>query len=564
MQYGLAQVVNSGSGPFVDMKLSKKAEVIAWGGYKGRLKTALIDASGTTTINGVEVFKDVPLMGKIDNKDTPASKVLELLGMGEDDRKQIIKAYAKDVKSVTLNWDATPKPSGNRLDQELRTIRDAISKYDKIVVSQGWRQVSAANKNTANRGYTWQQGVKGTTPDRSLDSDGIYRPAPTPDQDNFLYDRTRLMHRYAIRLVKKDGTVEKPDIQLSEALTSLILLSGQKAFKLLSNRERFDPTSNGRFKIVTVEEYTTKLDVTAIAQDIDMYARKTKNGHDITEQANVGLDDFSWHPIPIYGYHVWVSEQLDHQSGGSWIKPTPPQGSTDVSVTTNGLFIQHNGKRYLTVQGLAQCQPQQFVWVSSFADISFRAKKGGFLKRFFGGLMGAIMSLINTIVEVIFKVPVLAYMFSTILGVLVTAGKIMGGDAEVWAKSIFKSILTAAMLYYAPGVFGFEVGAIGGMSIAGVELGSLSGMMSLVSIGTSAVGNYNQYQWESEQKQYEWEDDQDPDTFADIKEVDIAGHNDPSMWEKMYYVQYTGMFDTEFIFNYQNTDRIPEYGRPQV
>ena len=565
MQYGLAQVIRSGNGPFIDMKIAKKAEVFAWGGYKGRLHTALIDAVGTTTINGVEVYNEVPLMGKIENKQSPESKILELLGMEDEDRKKIIDGYQSDIKSVTLNWNSKPKASGNRLEQELRMIRKALDGYDKIVVTQDWRQVSTANKNTLNFGYTWQQGVKSDTMDYSLNHSYYTPKPPKPNPDNFIWDKTQLIDKYMIHLVRPDGTMDVPDLQMKEALTALILLSRSVAFTRLHNEHHFRDEGNGHFIILTKEDYDAKLDITAVAQNIDMYAKKVGAEYVITETDYVGGVDAIENPIPRYGYHVWLSDQIDHTvAPPHWYMPVQEQGIKDVFKATNGLFIEENGIRYLIVKGLKQCQPSQFVWVSSFANIEFKPKKGGFLKRFFGGLMKGIMSFINTFVEVVFKVPILGFMFGMIAGILIVATSAIGGNVEVIAKSIFKAILTASLLYYAPAAFGFEAGAIGGASIAGVELGSISGLGSMISIGSSAMGNYSQYQWENEQSEYDWENEQDTDTFAAIKEVDIAGHNDPSMWEKMYYVQYTGMFDTEFIFTYQNTDRIPEYGRPQV
>ena len=564
MQYGLAQVVNSGNGPYIDFKFAKKAEVFAWGGYKGKLHTALVDAAGTSVVNGMEVYNSIPLMGKISNKDTPESRVLELLGIGDDDRDKIISGYAKGVKSVTLNWDSRPAVSGNRLEQELKMIRRAIDGYDKIVVTQDWRRVSNANRNTTNYGFTWQQGVDRDTMEYSLVTNVLTPKPPQPNPDNFIWDKTNLIDKYDIHLVRTDGTMDVPDKQIREAILALILLSNGKAFAKIHSEHHFRDEGGGYATILTKEDYEAKIDVTAIAQDIDVYADKVGSEYVIIESGtNASMDNFDV-PIPRYWYHVWVSEQIDGKTPPVWSLPVTSPGMNDLFKTTQGLFTEKDGVRYLVVQGLRQCQPSQFVWVSAFANIEFKAKKGGFVKRFVGGLIKGITSFINTIVEVLFKVPVLAFMFSSILAMLVIAGKAIGGDVELMMKSILKTIIASAMLYYAPQMLGFEAGAMGGASIAGVELGSLSGLSTLANMGISASSNFQEYKWSEEQSEYEWEEPEDTDMFAEIKELDVEGREDPNSWEQMYFLQYTGMFDVGFMFELQNTVRIPEYGRKKV
>ena len=193
-------------------------------------------------------------------------------------------------------------------------------------------------------------------------------------------------------------------------------------------------------------------------------------------------------------------------------------------------------------------------------------KKKGFFKKFFGGLMKAIGSFINAIVEVFFKIPILALMFSWVLAIGIVAAKMIGGKVLLIAKSIFKAMVTAFILWNAPMAFGGQAGAWGGAGslVAGANTGlfTLGNLASLASFGKSVLGNYNQYKLDEQQSRFEKSRDQQIEDITSNPITSINSNNlgDVTEWEYRYHIMYNAMFDTEAMTQIAFNRDTPEGG----
>ena len=137
--------VYTGQGPFVDMKVTQEAQMLAWGQYKGKLRR-LLDKAGTMTVNGVKVYKPIDLMGDITTEKNNVYEILDLLGL-EDKNKQEIADIQGDVDHMHIDFNGNNMISEDMLEFAFIQVNDAL--YDATRVTMEHKT------KTEDLGYTY-------------------------------------------------------------------------------------------------------------------------------------------------------------------------------------------------------------------------------------------------------------------------------------------------------------------------------------------------------------------------------------------------------------------------
>jgi hypothetical protein len=146
------------------------------------------------------------------------------------------------------------------------------------------------------------------------------------------------------------------------------------------------------------------------------------------------------------------------------------QVEANVKKVTKGLFVLGNnpgapiqGNIYVYVankptpihliyKGIRKTDMDIFgFYMSSFMNIGTKRDKGGFFKRFIGGLIRAILGLIGAVLELFLRIPILKQIVEVFMKIIGVAFGVDGATAlEILKRVIFAVIMVVAMSFIAP------------------------------------------------------------------------------------------------------------------
>jgi len=496
--------VYSGMGPMVDMKITQEAQILAWGNYKGQLRT-LLNKSGTKKINGVEVYKNIDLMGDIMSDKNTTNEILTLLGM-EDKDLQELKDAQKDLKELYIDFNGNNVLSPDSWQLALEYVYNAVEKVDKITI-EGLTKVT-------------DDSVKYKAIDPWWNTD-----TPT--------STTSKINDYKIRFWKNNKDITpsiNPDIR--RALLASRLLEGNNALMLQATEKKnslWVQTFDAQFKRDTLMRAYDKT-----------YAYDNEHAKVITNGTGV--------KAPYYTFHIWALLEViarRDKPKDPWDQLNPDTGDLDrissdyqkrrkklLEASTKlaskwFIYDPLTNSRYLTVEGFKKMRLPEMAWISRFINVGY-SRDCGFWCGLFGAIFGAIRAL------------------ASLVGTLLSFG-------NESLKKLFTAIADAIIKFY---VFSF----MGGANFVSIfELGA----MDLLSLGISAFQTFG----ELDQIDYDLDMARDKNDLLNdkvddpIEMVKVDGTGDANDWERKYYQMYDMMFDSAQVFAYANEDRVKEFGK---
>ncbi len=530
----------SGQGGQVDLKNILVSQMLAWGTFKHQFKSKYKAVAGTHIVDGHEVFNDLQVKGRL-GPDDDVRKFLLFIGFSNDELdKMNADMNNGDYKIETAHLTYQANESYELIDFEfaIQLLLDEISKYDSIEISlrnyaylDGYPvlprksiQQFGINYNTEMREKTneWDTVASTNTTlwmDGRTESDEAVPPVITVTG---ITPQEKVFPKNMIFQVMKNGvnvadTIPRPLLEMIGIVATLESTKITATFVSESTHQIIIPDTSGAgndrtfHEIRSVYSYDfSQLTDTYLKTLHTSYAIKYRDRYnvnsDMTEEEKDRfvpremISDLFW-----AGFSSLIEEHARFATDGLFYIPPPPP-----AIGIPGWMQQTNyddwdkppTRIYMLYDGIDKVKPEVFgYYVSAFMHFRIEKKKDGWLKRFLGGLIKAFLSLVDAIVGIFLKVPLLKQVTELILSVI---GKVAGIDvkgARNILKQIIALIIVAIISYFlpplAPELFaavtaaGAATTVVTVATITGLSVGLVSAISMMITYGSYALQVYN-------------------------------------------------------------------------
>jgi len=488
----------SGGGLTIDLKNIKIAEAISWGAYKGKLKKQYKNVAGTEIKDGREVFKHIDINQYAGQPESETYKLLQTFGISEEDLQELSTAWNEnDLEKFQIIFDADQSTLEENWIYWVDIIHDIMTELDEIKIIGTPVEYNTTIYPIEDRNpiYTDDWNIN------HLTADTTHAVIPfgsdyTETSDLKIAKNDRLMNVFTVQLFSNSIDVsENFTEQFKKTILAIILMENDNSFiRTSSNFTRVE--SSGWEAISQTETFNTTLNKTHIDTLYTNYTKDDPNEDDIkfriSGQMVYAIENYEFEYFPYYWGNIWYGR--DHM------------GVEDLFEMSDGLFVQvdrtwnaylqkwYGGSNRMTYEGLRKSTHKNFgYYVSEFMEVYAKVDQGGFLKRFFMGLIKAFLSLIDAFVNLLFKIPILKQLIEILVGFI---GKLFGltfSQSIGIMKSLIKTILIAVAIYFAPMLAGELAGAWGGV-LSNLMAGTMSGLQMIPHLISAGVNIYTSAQ----------------------------------------------------------------------
>lgn len=485
----------SGQGGSVDLKNILTSQMLSWGAFKHQFKSKYKSVAGTTWIEGREVFKAIDIRYSLRNKSSETYEFMKFIGFTDKDLTKLVEDLDNPdakVKTATLGYKVNQDYEESDFEAYWNFYRDESFKFDTLSITMDNVSYVKGKLNEASRGSR-SFGLKYSTEEWTEGNDWGKKPE--------VYTEIKELSQIGGLQLLTIGTLPRLDM-LSESMICKAYKNGAnvtqsidagmlKWFALLSilepsmmpiqrtsvRKKYFQKDIDDGYGGVTWQNWVKVLTTEYIAiSNINYFEMKKKhllytdlysNRHKCKDQTQ---EECESRVLPkSFSKHFWISIQkyiisdTETITDGLFFSPKGTDCSRPENLWSPECRYQYDEYEkplppmYLKVDGIDECHPDIFgYFISQFMNIGTTVDKGGWFKRFIGGLIKAILSLIGAILEIFLKIPGLKQMTEILLKVI---GAIFNVDGA-GAKEIFKQIVLAIILIVIAFFIGPLVGAL--------------------------------------------------------------------------------------------------------
>lgn len=499
----LAVFKPTNAGIYNDLVRIKKSELLAWGGFRSRLQKLYKEAAGTEFIDGVEVYKNINLKGNICTETSPQYKMLKLMGFKNEDLEELCKVEEdNNLDEFKITWNGIEHFEKDSWDILIENFAKQVKTFDRIellsspvkyntrtyteeqalpIYSNQFNVTHETEEQTRN--LTWQQD------DDWIKEGGELGEIITKETAN----TKKLMNFFSVKLYKNNTEItENYSIAFKQAIVSLLLLEDENIFTNISRTNENVIVDNFIVKKQT-EIFTNNFNKVYMKGRYEQYTMENPDEESdelriAGIEENDGGGNITFKYTPRYWSFIWATQN--------------DLGAEDAFEESEGLFKKVGGQigldgeiiggeNRMTVEGLKKCKPDIFgYYVSKFMKVYTKLDKGGFLKRFFMGLIRAFGSLIEAALGLIEKIPILGDGLKLIYKLI---SKVFGISYEDAKNIIGKVVTTIVAIIITIYIGGSDGGAMiqAATSGLGVSTGVLAGLAISAEWGSRILSIYN-------------------------------------------------------------------------
>jgi hypothetical protein len=521
--------IPSGNGAAVDLKNILISQSIAWGAFKGQFGRKYKKLAGTKYVDGVEVYNDIPLMGKL-SPDTETYKFMKFIGFSDDDLERLNKDITNPDAKVEQAWfgfQIANDYEQEDFDMALNFVFGMRSHFDFIDVSI---------RNNAYR-------ANHVIPAPTLDQYGLSYSTPLTPFPNDLGEYRKMMKSEPKAFMDGQdtgsGSSREPVVwgPIVENLTDNMEIRAYKngqdvtrsiplqALKFLVVFSMMEPSMVSKQTVALMERNTQYSYQLATYDFIEVVRteRLTFHGVQLNFLKKNRLGSYTMRTIDKGPCKDCTDEEKDalvpRGTQADWLWLAFYESiDKDIEEVTEGLFYMKKRQRsfceenpesplcrgqegweeqikediYLRVDAIKKIDPNIFgYYMSAFMYIKTKRKKAGFFKRFIGGLIRAILSLIGAVLELFLKVPILKQITEGVIKVVASIFGVSGATAlEILKQVILSIILIVVTPIISSSVMGsLGIGTTTGAvtSATGLSVGMMGGVNTALTYSSYAM-----------------------------------------------------------------------------
>jgi len=540
----------SGRGAQVDLKSIKISEALAWGTYRSNLIRKMNELVPISTIDGHEVYGNIPLLGKTCDTEGDIYELLELLGFSAEDIQEFCDAETdNNFEEFSISWNSTIEISQKTWDAIVDNIQTQLSKYaTHINIFHSSKRYPTGTASPQPL-YMEQHAVTSGTIDVTLNNQSGVPPAWVADGDGEKIDPTMLQNNVEITIQNgsTDVTADFSD-NMIRAIKSFIIMEANVVFP--NTNQEYVEVDDGTY--ITIE-HTETFDIT-----LDKTIAKNR------------YIDYT-HPNPLYPGDGTVTEERTIFIGGDgaflpyywsyiWQSFTFTPG--DLEEASNGLFIMRSfagfAVNFLTVEGLKKAQPDDLgYWFSQLMKIENKiADETNIFKRFVNGIIKIFTTLAQALVEVFLHIPILKIFMQATIEWVAKKYNLTYDQALKIVESIVLMVVIIVVSYFFPPLLSAapEVGVgVAATTTLGVSAGTLAAATMIMDVASYAYQAYSLLRQasfmgdENERNRNKMEMQKQSDQMSETKKAfagTLGTYEDHQNGDNMMYNLMFNPFDT--------------------
>ena len=472
-----------------DFKSVKTSEIIAWGGFKGKFRRQYTKVAGIETIDGHKVFKSLDITNGMGDKKNEVYKFLKIYGFSKEDIEDMDdKRHDSKYKVKTMNLEY--KIGVSYSEESFEKALQKIFGYGKGGVVLGVKNIlvdeSLSDADAAKLAVGIKQLGMNWNIERGQDDDGEALEKPRSgnrpnlkvllDSIDFISGGIPVPAMEALSIIAaiEPGVVA---VKMGAPVVTKVSFGGKKYKQVFQKEKIMFPAGVMHSMIQRYKQF------------VDEYRDHNSCKDKTDEECDMPVEKSNWTNIIWRSFAELNAENLFKETNGLFYRPPPKE------ILNKKLFGKKrtDSKVYMTVKGVKKARPDDFgFYVSMYLHINVKRKKGGFIARFFGGIIRAFLSILDALIGIFLKIPILKQVTLMILNFI---GNIFGVDIDT-ARGILAQILMTVILFFVmpvaidslKGLMGIEAATTSSALLPGMSA-SMSSSLTMFSQGMSMYNN---------------------------------------------------------------------------